>query len=294
MNLDHIRTFLEVASCGNFHRASEQLHVTQSTVSARIRTLEDYFGVQLFRRARSGVELTAAGHQFRRYALNLQQFWQQAFQAVTLPKGYRAMFALAAQVSLWDRLVLPWIPWMRSMAPDVALRVDADYSPSQMRYLSDGLLDLGVMYQPRQVPGLCIETLFEEVLVLVSTRPRAATQAWVEDYVYVDWGDVFREAHARFYPAMTTPAVTVGLGALGLQYILEHGGSGYFPLRVVQPLLEEGRLFRLEGVESVRRPVYAVYSEEPADEALLTLALRGLREVSRAEWSEASERGKEN
>ena len=54
MNLDHIRTFVEVAACGNFHRAAESLHVTQSTVSARIRVLEDHFGLPLFRRGRSG------------------------------------------------------------------------------------------------------------------------------------------------------------------------------------------------------------------------------------------------
>lgn len=287
MNLDHIRTFLEVASCGNFHRASETLNVTQSTVSARIRTLEDYFGLPLFRRARSGVELTVAGHRFRRYALSIQQFWQQGYQAVTLPRGYRAVFSIASQVSLWDRLVLPLIPWLRAEAPDVALRVDADYSISQMRSLADGLLDLGVMYQPRQTPGLRIDKLFDEVLILISTRPRAATQAWVEDYVFVDWGDVFREAHARFFPELETPAVTVGLGALGLQYILENGGSGYFPLRVVQPLLDDERLFRVEGAESVKRPVYVVYSDEAADEDLMRLALRGLNHVSRAEWSEA-------
>ena len=58
MNLEHIRTFLEVAESGNFNRAAESLHVTQSTVSARNKTLEDYFGLPLFKRARSGVELT--------------------------------------------------------------------------------------------------------------------------------------------------------------------------------------------------------------------------------------------
>jgi DNA-binding transcriptional LysR family regulator len=279
MNLDHIRTFVEVAACGNFHRAAESLHVTQSTVSARIRVLEDHFGLPLFRRGRSGVELTAAGHQFRRYALNLQHFWKQAYQAVTLPRGYRAVFSLAAQVSLWDRLILPWIPWMRAEAPDVALRVDADYSTSQMRLLSDGLLDVGVMYQARQTPGLHIDKLFDETLVLVSTRPRAATAAWVEDYVYVDWGDVFREAHTRFFPDLETPAVSVGLGALGLQHILTHGGSGYFPLRVVQPLLDEERLHRIDEAPSVERPAYVVYSETPASPDLVELALEGLRTV---------------
>ena len=77
MNLDHIRTFVEVAGCGNFHRAAETLNVTQSTVSARVKTMEEQFGRTLFKRSHSGVELTSAGHHFRRYALGRQRLWPQ-------------------------------------------------------------------------------------------------------------------------------------------------------------------------------------------------------------------------
>ena len=199
---------------------------------------------------------------------------------MTLPAGYSDAFSLAAQVSLWDRLILPWIPWMRRAAPEVALRVDADYSFSQMRGLADGLLDIGVMYQPRRQSGLKVEKLFEETLVLVATEPRSVFLGWREDYVFVDWGDPFREVHAMAYPDMETPAVSVGLGALGLQYILEQGGAGYFPIRVVGPLIEEGRLFRVEDAVEAQRPAYVVYSEDPANPALLTLALEGLKAVA--------------
>ena len=48
MNIENIRTFLEIAATGNFHRASERLHVTQSTVSARIKSLEDQLDRALF------------------------------------------------------------------------------------------------------------------------------------------------------------------------------------------------------------------------------------------------------
>ncbi len=283
MNTESIRTFLEVAGCGNFHRAAEALNVTQSTVSARVKGLEDHFGMPLFRRHRAGVALTAAGQQFRRYALNMQQLWYQAHQAVTLPQGYSNVFALAAQVSLWDRLILPWIPWMREAAPGVAIRVDADYSTSQMRQLADGLIDIGVMYQPRRQAGLRVEMLFEETLVLVATEQRRVTPGWREDYVFVDWGDAFREVHAQAYPAMETPAVSVGLGALGLQHILQQGGSGYFPLRVVGPLIEAGQLFRVEDAVEAQRPAYVVYHDNPADPDLLTLALEGLRAVAQEE-----------
>ena len=283
MNLDHIWTFLEVADTGNFNRAARNLNVTQSTVSARIKSLEENFGHALLTRGHAGCELTAAGHQLRQYAVGIQRLWQKSHQAVTLRPGFRSVLAIGAQVSLWERLVLDWIAWMREKVPDVALRVEADYSSSQMRQLADGLLDIGVMYQPRHTPGLVVEKLLEENLVLVATDDREVSPGWIEDYVFVDWGDVFLTEHAEAFPQMETAAVAVGLGALGLQYILKYGGSGYFPLRVVQPLIDEGRLYRLASAPMVRRPAYVVYRTDPADQETQALALDGLRGIAALE-----------
>ena len=187
------------------------------------------------------------------------------------------------QVSLWERLVLDWIDWMRHQAPDIAVRVETDYSSSQMRQLSEGWLDIGVMYQPSYTSGLSVENLFDESLILVSTKKRSMQDGWVEDYVYIDWGDVFRTAHAEAFPQMETAAVTMGLGPLGLQYILKFVGSGYFPLRVVGSHLERGELFYVEAAPEMRRPVYMVYREEPVDPDLQALALDGLRRLVEAE-----------
>ena len=279
MKIEHIRTFLEISDCGNFNRAADSLNVTQSTVSARVKSMEDSFGRKLFKRNHAGVELTSAGQHFRQYALNIQRLWQQAHQRISLPENFDHAIGLGSQVSLWDSLILKWIPWMRSNAKGIALHVEADYSRSLMRQIADGLLDIGVMYQPRQTPGLIIEDLFEETLVLVATNQRELSEGWIEDYVFVDWGDVFRARHGEAFPEMETPAVSVGLGALGLEYILQNGGSGYFPIRVVQPYIEKGQLFQIQNAPSVQRPAYMVYPASPRDPESLDIALRGLREI---------------
>ncbi|MEM6460941.1 MAG: LysR family transcriptional regulator [Pseudomonadota bacterium] len=280
MNLDHIWTFLEVAKTGNFNRAAENLNITQSTASARIKALEDRIGHPLLHRSHSGCELTGSGAQFYQYANGIQRLWQKSQQSVALEPGFRSVLSIGAQVSLWESLVIDWMAWLREQMPDVALRIEADYSPSQMRQLSDGLLDVGIMYQPRNTPGLVVEKLLEERLVLVGTRKRGVSMDWVEDYVFVDWGDVFLGAHAEAFPDIKASAVSVGLGALGLQYILKYGGSGYFPLRIVQSLIDEGRLFKLTGAPVLVRPAYVVYRNDPLDETVLNTALKGLREIA--------------
>jgi DNA-binding transcriptional LysR family regulator len=285
MNIDLARTFLEIVDTGNFNKAAERLHVTQSTVSMRIKALEDELGRPLFVRSKSGTELSAAGLQFRRYATTLVRVWEQARQELALPPGFRTVLNIGGQFSLWDRLLVQWIPWMRTAMPDVAVRAEVGLSDGLMRQLTEGLLDVGVMYSPQSRPGLHIEKLLEEHLVLVSTRRRNVDD-WDDDYVLVDWGPEFRAGHGQAFPNLKTPAVSVGLGALGLQHILGYGGTGYFPMRAVRAALAAGRLFEVTGAPEFRRPAYMVFADDDSRDDWFPIALDGLRYVASLENEE--------
>lgn len=282
MNIDLARTFLEIAETGNFNKAAERLQVTQSTVSMRIRALETELGRLVFSRSKNGAELTAAGQQFRRYATTMVRSWEQARQELALPPGFHAVLTVGGQFSLWDRMLLNWIPWMRSAMPDVALQVEVGLSDGLMRNVLEGLIDIGVMYSPQSRPGLVIEQLLEERLVMVSSSPEAA-QNWEENYIFVDWGPEYRAAHGRSFPDLSVPALSVGLGALGLQHILANNGCGYFPKRVVRPLIKEGRLAIVPHTPEFRRPAYMVYPAQETMSDVLAAALKGLRYVASLE-----------
>ena len=77
MNPTDLRTFLAIAETGSLVRASERLSVTQSTVTARLRNLEDELGQKLFYRHKSGAKLTSAGVRFKRYAEAMASLWRQ-------------------------------------------------------------------------------------------------------------------------------------------------------------------------------------------------------------------------
>ena len=68
MDIDQARTFLAIVAHGTFLEAARRLHVTQSTVSARVQNLESELGAQLFVRNRAGATLTAAGSLISRTA----------------------------------------------------------------------------------------------------------------------------------------------------------------------------------------------------------------------------------
>ena len=290
MDIVLARTFLEIVTCGNFIRAAERLHVTQTAVSVRVRTLEELLGRKLFVRNKAGATLTSAGEQFFRYAPLLIQVWERARQQVAVPPGLDAVACVAAELALWDPFLLEWLIWMRRSAPRLALRAQPGLPEGLMNEVSAGVVDVAVMYAPHQRPGLKIELLMREHLVLVTTaRGKGTLRA--ADYVYVDWGPDFAAHHNLTYPDLANPGTHVGFGPLGLRYILEAGGTGYFRRHAVQPHLADGSLTLVRGAPEFVYPAYAVYSEE-ADKEVLGPILAGLRHVASAQRHPARPRSR--
>ncbi len=276
------RTFLAIIETGNFVKAADQLFVTQSTVSARIRTLEDELGQPLFIRSKAGTTLTRAGLVFKRSAEGLIQIWERARQEIALPAGAVSILSIGAQFTLWERLLVKWIPWIRSAIPDLAIRSELGTSEGLMRQMVEGLLDLAIMYTPTARPGLIIEPLLEEQLVLISSDPANAGPA-DPGYVYVDWGPEFRAAYTNEYSTLDTPMLSVSHGPLGLQYVLNDGGSGYFPMRIVRPYIDAGRLHHIQSAPNFVRPVYTIYLAAGAEDPRFKTALQGLHYVAELE-----------
>jgi DNA-binding transcriptional LysR family regulator len=258
METELARTFLTVVTAGNFISAADRLHVTQSTVSARIHTLEEQLGCRLFVRNKAGTALTPAGRQFQKHATSLVRTVEQARQDVGIPTGYRAVLAVGGRIGLWENLLLRWLPLMRETAPEVSVRAEIGFEEDLMQRLIEGRIDIGVMYTPQSRPGLRVELLIEERLVFVSNSPTSEPKPG-NDYVYIDWGPEFYAKHGVSFPDFISPGLTANIGWLGLQHILENGGSGYFPIRLVRSHLENGRLHLVRGAPEFRHPAYVVY-----------------------------------
>lgn len=285
MDIELARTFLEVVETGNFKRAADRLNVTQSTVSMRVKTLEDLLGQRLFRRSKAGADLTSAGHHFNPYALTMVRAWQQARQDIALPSGYRAALNVGAQFGLWERLLVRWLPWMRAAVPDVALRAEVGFPETVMEHVAVGLVDIGVLYNAPTRPHVVVERVLTERIVMVATERGRGSNA-EDGYVMVDWGADFRAEHGQTFPEMETPAVTVNFGPMGLDYILANGGAGYFPLPLARPHLDAGQLHRVDGAPEFSRTAYLVYPAAEEYVEWFKTALQGLRHVAAAEAGE--------
>lgn len=279
MDIDRARTFLEIVHSGSFLRAADRLHVTQTTVSARIRTLEEEIGRQLFVRNRNGAQLTPAGREFERFAQSLVQIWERARHQLAIPAGRTSVVALGGELSLWNPLLLDWLVWMKKAKPEIAIHAHVGVPDQLIDQLRTGVLDIAVLYAPKLLPGFRVELLQEEQLVLVKTSGGEDETAEAKDYVYVDWGPLFAAQHDARTAVFGEPGLLVGLGPLGLNYILRAGGMGYFRRGSVAPHVASGELEIVEGAPEFTYPAYAVYPEASEARADVMDALRGLKEI---------------
>jgi len=277
MDIDRARTFLEIVHTGSFLKAAERLHVTQTTVSARVKTLEEELGRQLFVRNRNGARLTAAGIEFERFAQMFVQVWERARQQLAVPSGKTGVVTLAAELSLWNPLLVDWMAGIKSDEPHLAVRAHVGLPDQLVEELRTGTIDVALLYSPQLLPGFEVEPLIEEQLVLVTSVGGEAAVG--PEYVYVDWGPAFSVQHGAHAASSEEIGTFAGFGPLGLAYLLKVGGTGYFRRGMVMPLIEEGRLALVENAPAFAYPAYAVYPADTGHRGEVAAALAVLRKV---------------
>jgi len=280
MDITLLKTFLEVAATGSFVSASDRLYVTQSAVSLRIQRLEDTLGKPMFTRSKAGAELTNAGREFERYALSIIRVWEEARQQVAIPEGFTRSLTIGAQYSLWPRLGFRWIDGLRASMPDLNIRAELGMPDRLTRFLSEGIMNVGLLYMPQIRPGLSAEQVLEEELVLVASWQNP-TMDLGGRYVFIDWGSEFVGAHAIALPELTNPGLTLSLGAMAAEYVVNRQAAAYLPARYIKKYLDSGQLHLVPDAPRFPYPVWAVWRDD-LDPEIRDVAKKILKSVSNA------------
>lgn len=285
MDTELARTFLAVIETGSFVAAADRLHLTQSAVSARIRRLEEWTGSELFVRERNGCVVTDAGRRFQPHALLLTRLVEQTRRAMRESTSLRATLTIGGRPGLWEHFLSRWLGEFALHAPHTAIRALVGHEQRIMQALREGDADAGILYAPEPQPGIAIETLFEERLVMIRSgavpSPGNNPCNLHSDYVHVDWGPQFRNWHARAFPDFAGAGLAVDAGWLGLQHVITQGGCGYFPLRLLHDPLQAGLVHRVPDAPEFPMPVYLCHPT-PVESAPLASALASIRRVSHA------------
>lgn len=260
MNLAALRTFLAIEQTGSLVRASELLHVSQSTVTARLQSLENDLGQILFHRQKSGVSLTASGFKFKRYAQAMTDLWRQAREETSLPEGVDAVFNLGCHFDLWPTTGRELVNWIHRESSNTALSATPGKPDEMEQWLETQLVDAALTFQPGSRENQTTWPLYEEQLIVVSHRPDNPIR-FDPHYIYVDAGSEFGRRHSAAYTDAGVAKISFGSVNWALEFLLEHGGSAYLPETLVQGHCDCARLYHLTEAPVFTRQVYLVVND---------------------------------
>jgi DNA-binding transcriptional LysR family regulator len=169
MDLDNLKTFIEVAKLGSFSRAAEKVLRSQPAVSAQIRQLEQEYEQRLFDRSAKSVRLTPAGEVVLDYARQLLALQAKSRQAVSEQDGVRSgTLSIGANEGTFLYVLPMVLAKYHKLFPRVKISVYRSFTHKVTEKVEGGAVDLGILTMPVKAPSLEVVPVFRDRILLMS------------------------------------------------------------------------------------------------------------------------------
>jgi len=177
MNLKDLKYLVALADTGHFGKAAERCFVSQPTLSAQLKKLEELLGVKLVERQPKNVQLTEVGKQI---VVRARRMLDESDEIVALARSNTDPLAGKLKLGLIPTIgpyLLPRVMQkIRKAIPHLGLMLYEYQTEELIRRLRDGEIDLGIMALPVVQDGLETRNLYEEAftVALPNHHPLAA------------------------------------------------------------------------------------------------------------------------
>ena len=172
MDLKQLEYFVRVAELGSFTRAAQVLGVAQPALSRQVRLLEVELRQNLLTRNGRGATPTEAGQVLLEHGRGILHQVERAREELgRVRSGLSGRVALGLPPSVARVLAVPLTRAFRQQLPQAQLSISEGLSTAMQENLMNGRLDIAVLYKPSPLPGIELQALVEEELLLVQARP---------------------------------------------------------------------------------------------------------------------------
>ncbi|UFI02544.1 LysR family transcriptional regulator [Roseibium aggregatum] len=186
MDIRQLRYFQEIVAQGSLTRAAESLHVAQPALSLHLKNMEEQLGTRLLTRSRSGVTPTEAGELLlQRARAILEDLARTEDDIRNLEIDPSGIVRIGLPGTISAMVSLPLILAARERFPRITLNITEAMSGFVGDWLSEGKIDLAVLYSRSKDARIRSELLLEEELVVLwpadAERPQEMNMAALDN-----------------------------------------------------------------------------------------------------------------
>ncbi|MBI0331102.1 LysR family transcriptional regulator [Burkholderia plantarii] len=265
MNLKFLETFIWVAKLRSFSLAAEKLHSTQAAISSRISVLEQELGARLFKREPKGVTLTREGERVLRHAEQVSRSMTQLYESLqgeTFAYGTIRIGAMDSAIHSW---FVDFVTDVMEHYPNLDIEVTSDTALNLNEQLRRGMLDMVIQTDMLRDESIRSIGVLELAVVWIAAAGSPVSGRLPEDTATAALRRLCGERlitysrHSRPHQDVLRLMQSHGINearvscvnSLAAMIRLTRAGFGVaaMPPALVQDLLEQGTLRRLEGLE---------------------------------------------
>ncbi|WP_346354122.1 LysR family transcriptional regulator [Azotosporobacter soli] len=241
MNLDDMKAFLAIAAHRSLTKAAESLHVSQSSVSHRLKNLEQELELLLVERGKGvkSIVLTPAGEEF---TLVAERWMQLALETQSLKAKNRLSLAIGAVDSVNTYLLPGLYQQIICRQPDLRLHIHTQNSAALYPLLEERTIDVAFVLQERIMKNIEVTPLFAEPMVVIrlAAAEHAAEplidprQLKARDELYHEWFPAYSIWHDKWWDPFQASHIQVSNGPMVLPLLQTPQQWAIVPLSIAQ------------------------------------------------------------
>ena len=268
MDLRFFTTFLEVVKTRHFGKAAENLYLTQSAVSARIKLIEEYFNTSLFIRNRNSIQLTAAGEKLIPFAESMTLTLNQAREA--LNENDVSYLVCAASPNAAELYLKHAINQFKEHFDDLSLRVELLNTEQISRQLHERIIDIAFTTEIIKAEDVEHKLLRSSSLALYSSFTDDVDKAF-EKYIHIDWGSKVNDKLNKEFPLTKKAMLKTSAISIARDQVEYNGGSLFLTPALAEQLSTTHTLNLVTNTDHTMVSTYLVYLKELKNSALSEL-----------------------
>ncbi|MDR3562592.1 MAG: LysR family transcriptional regulator [Negativicutes bacterium] len=202
-----IEAFLAIVRAKSISRAAEELYTAQSTISHRLKKLEQIIGASLVDRGKGVkvIRLTPTGEEFVRLAERWDALMRET--QILQAQGPRLTLSVGAVDSLNTCFFPPLYRLISRHQPQMMLEIRTQHSVELYDEVDKGLVDVAFVLRERSQPNVHVEKCFAKPMVVLRLATSETTDARLlhpseldpNHELFIFWGLLYQEWHDKWW-----------------------------------------------------------------------------------------------
>lgn len=260
MNTEYLKTFLDLAKSSSFSRTAKDNVVVQSTVSNRIRELENTVGQKLFIRAHRRIELTPAGRALLEYAEKIISLEEKAIEQANLSERYSDRLVLGTVYAFYDVCLEKALETFIDAYPRISVNVVFGHSGRIIAGCRNENIDIGFSHYPFDHPEYHCELFAEDDVILIGNAQNqiyrdGILSSMVRELPIIYSNFLYETSHNWLFSKHQQFQLELEIGIKALPFVLRGNGYTLLARRLVQDAISAGQVVEIPILDGAIPPV---------------------------------------